>query len=183
MSGYPRARSEGLVAEEVGGELVVYDEASQIAHALSREACSVWRHCDGHSTVKDIARRRGLDEARVAQALEELSAAELIEEPEGISRRTLYKRAAKLGAAAAVSTPLIYSVAIPAASAAQSPTCGSLLGGACAVQWSNATCSGPQLNDSCMLETGSAGCTCQDLFTPCANLIPGSLWVRAGTCA
>ncbi len=182
MSSHPRARSDGIVIEEVGDELVIYVQATQTAHALSADAAAVWRCCDGRRSAIDIASVVGLDQARVARALDELSGAGLIEEPEGISRRALYKRMAKLGAAA-VSAPLIYSVAIPAASAAQSPTCGSFAGNACVIQWSNATCTGPQLNDSCMLQTGSAGCTCQNLLLFCVNFIPGSLWGRAGTCA
>ena len=123
MSGYPLARSEGIVTEELGDELVAYVEATQTAHALSKDAASVWRQCDGHSSAVDIARRLGLDEARVAQALDELSGAELIEEPEGISRRALYKRTAKLGAAA-LGAPLIYSVAIrPTSAHASTPPC------------------------------------------------------------
>lgn len=123
MKAYPRARSEGIVAEEVGDELVAYDERTQTAHCLSADATLVWARCDGDSSVIDIARRVGLERARVAQALDQLSAAGLIEEPAGMSRRALYKRTAKLGAAA-LSVPLIYSVAIPSASAAQShPPC------------------------------------------------------------
>lgn len=130
MSAYPRARSEGIISEEVGDELVTYDQATQTAHALSKDAVSVWRRCDGHSSVEDIARRAGLERARVAQALDELSGAGLVEAPQGISRRALYKRTAKLGAAA-LSAPLIYSVAIRPASAAASVTCGT---NACAAE-------------------------------------------------
>ena len=146
MSGYPLARSEGIVTEELGDELVAYVEATQTAHALSKDAAAVWRHCDGDSSGKDIAGRLGLEHARVEQALEELSAAELIEEPEGISRRALYKRAATLGAAA-VSAPLIYSVAISPSSAHASGTC-TVSGLDCnspttGVTLSNGTCAKP----------------------------------------
>lgn len=48
-----------------------------------------------------------------------MSGAGLIDEPEGISRRALYKRAAKLGAGA-ITVPLIYSVAIRPATASAS---------------------------------------------------------------
>ena len=68
---------------------MVYDQGTQTAHALSPDAASVWRRCDGHSSAKDIARRVGLEQARVSQALDELSAVGLIEQPEGISRRML----------------------------------------------------------------------------------------------
>jgi hypothetical protein len=185
MSGPPRARSEGIITEKVGDELMVYDGRTQRAHCLSADAMLVWERCDGRDSVKDIARHVGLEQARVAEAVAQLSMAGLLEEPPRISRRALYKRAAKLGAAA-VSAPLIYSIAVPAPSVAQSNPCSQVSGSACVVQWSNSTCSGPQLNDSCQLQSGSAVCTCQifpDGQGGCATLIPGQLWGRAGTCA
>ena len=121
MSVYPRARSEGIATEEVGDELVVYVQATQTAHALSKDATGVWRLCDGEGSPQDIARRLGLEEARVFQALDELSAAGLIEEPEGISRRALYRRAAQVGAAA-LGAPLTYSAAVHPSSAHASVT-------------------------------------------------------------
>ena len=126
LSAYPRACSEGIVCEEVGDELVVYVQATQTAHALSGDAASVWRCCDGERSAGEIARLVGLDEALVARAVEQLSVAGLRSSwPEGISRRALHKRAAKFGAAA-LSAPLIYSIAIPAAAAAASGICANL---------------------------------------------------------
>ena len=179
MSAYPKARREGMVSEEVGDELVIYDEATQVAHSLSKDAASVWRLCDGHSSAEDVAYRVGLEQARVAQALDELSAAGLMQKPDGISRRALYKRAAKLGAAT-LSAPLIYSVAIrPTSAHASTPsTCGDLLGQSCEVLWDNDDCSGTAAEDECAL--GAAGCTCQNLGA-CSNI---AILVsrRLGTC-
>ncbi len=125
LSAYPQACSEGIVCEEVGDELVVYVQATQTAHALSGNAASVWRCCDGERSTGEIARLVGLDEALVAQAVQQLSVAGLIERPEGISRRALHKRAVQFGAAA-LSAPLIYSIAIPPAAAAASGICANL---------------------------------------------------------
>jgi DNA-binding transcriptional ArsR family regulator len=183
MGEYPRARREGLFTREVGDELVVYDDRMKAAHCLSPDAMLVWRHCDGHSSVKDIAGRVELEQARVSQALDELSGAELIEEPKGISRRDLYRRAAKLGAAgaAAVSAPLIYSVAIPPLSAGASTTCGSCFQTFCVFSWDNTTCNGPPSNrDSCPACSGSSLCKCQNL-DPCMPAGEGSF--RTGVCA
>ena len=145
MSSHPRARSDGVVIEELGDELVIYVEATRTAHALSEDPAAVWRCCDGQRSAIDIASLLGLHEARVAQALDELSGAGLIEGPDAISRRALYKRVAKLGAAA-VSAPLIYSVAVRPASAAASQTCGPLLGAFCIVSYDNGNCDpGPRL--------------------------------------
>jgi hypothetical protein len=177
MGGYPRARSEGIVTEVLGDETIVYDGATQTAHALSKDASSVWRRCDGRSSATDIARGLGVDEARVAQALEELLAAELIEEPVGISRRALYQRMAKLGTAA-LSAPLVYSIAVPAANAAVSSTCRSLFGTRCAAGFSSDDCSGTPDVDFCRT-FGGPGCTCQ--VVTCSRTESGSL--GSGTCA
>jgi hypothetical protein len=182
MSRFPRARDEGIVTEELGDELVVYDQATQTAHALSTDAASVWRRCDGQSSVKDIAHRVGLEQARVAQALDELSGAELIEEPDGISRRALYKHAAKLGAAA-VSAPLIYSVAIRPASAQASSLCAFPSGNPCAVFWTNSTCSGPKESSNecgCLSGNCNGACDCQNVGGPCLPF--GPVFARSGTC-
>jgi hypothetical protein len=158
MSGYPRARSEGIATEEVGDELVVYVQPTQTAHALSKDAAGVWRLCDGEGSPQDIARRLGLEEARVFQALDELWAAGLIEEPEGISRRALYRRAAQVGAAA-LGAPLIYSVAVhPSSAHASVPGCtGPGCPGSTSVSL-NGTCAKPCTGPTdCTSSTGCFG--------------------------
>lgn len=119
LGSFPRRRSEGIVTEELGDELLAYCASTQTAHALSHDAASVWRECDGRTSTADIARRVGLDETTVTRALEELSDVQLIDERDGLSRREASKRVAKLGAVA-LSAPLIYSVAVPPVSAAVS---------------------------------------------------------------
>ena len=46
----PLARSEGLVVEEVGDELLVADPLSSRAHSLNAFAARVWQACDGETT-------------------------------------------------------------------------------------------------------------------------------------
>ena len=53
----PRARSEGLVVEELTDELLVYDLERNKAHCLNLTAAAVWKQCNGRRTVADIARR------------------------------------------------------------------------------------------------------------------------------
>jgi DNA-binding transcriptional ArsR family regulator len=119
LTSFPKRRSEDVVTEELRDELVAYDTTTQTAHSLSRDAAAVWQECDGHTSAAEIAARLELDETTVTQALAELSAARLIDTPGGLSRRQATKRMAKLGAAA-LSAPLIYSVAVPPVSAAAS---------------------------------------------------------------
>jgi hypothetical protein len=124
MNARPRARTDGLVTEQVGDDLVVYDEATQTAHALAPQAASVWKHCDGASTLEEIARSLAIDEAQVADAPEQLHVAGLLERPHLVTRRQASKGIAAAGAAA-FGAPLIYSVAVRPASAAasQPPVC------------------------------------------------------------
>jgi hypothetical protein len=126
----PKARTDGVISESVGDDLVVYDTNSQTAHALSETAASVWELCDGERSSKDIAKRLGLEPSMVAQALAELSDSSLLDggpavsPAEGISRRDAAKRMAKIGGAALVA-PLIYSsIAVQPALAAASCSIG-----------------------------------------------------------
>ena len=120
----PLARSEGLVVEEVGDELLVADPLSNRAHSLNAFAARVWQACDGETTAEELVTKLDSDRDSVAHALAELSDCELLERTGppivgngGMTRRDLGVRAAKVGAAAA-----IISVALPVAEAAATPT-------------------------------------------------------------
>jgi hypothetical protein len=121
----PLARSEDLVVEELGDELLVYDLTTDQAHALGAAAARVWRACDGKSDALALGVELGLDGETVTRALEELRGCGLLEQgPQlapGISRRDLGVRVAKVGGAVAA-TPLIVSLAAPLPAAAQTVT-------------------------------------------------------------
>lgn len=51
----PRVRREGLVIEELGAEVLIYDTMNDQAHTLNRTAALVWKLCDGKRTVGEIA--------------------------------------------------------------------------------------------------------------------------------
>src|SRR5215216_6291875 len=112
----PLRRSNDLIIEEVGDELLVYDSLAHRGHSLSSDAVKVWRACDGRSTSEQLSAKLGLDHATVARALEELAGCDLLEESpslapkrEGVTRREAGLKLAKVGAAA-VAAPLIISV-------------------------------------------------------------------------
>lgn len=127
----PRARSDGIVIEDFGDEILTYDLQRHQAHCLSPAAAAVWRLCDGRRTVGQIAAqlRRAdpnVDDALVWLTLERLHRARLLEEferrPERLSapaRRELLKRAALLGGlavvSATVSTPALAATCISCA--------------------------------------------------------------------
>ena len=140
----PRARQEGLVVQEMPDELLIYDLVRHKAHCLNETAALVWKRCDGKTSVKQLVhvlrteRDAAADESMVWMAFDQLAKAHLLHGESlawsgasGISRRQVIKR---IGAAAAVSLPLVTSIVAPRA--VQAATClGS--GGACT---SNAQC-------------------------------------------
>jgi hypothetical protein len=129
----PVARDEGLLVEQVGDETVVFDSESKEAHCLSALAAVVFAHCDGRTTVDELARLASerldepVDADRVMDALAQLEERDLMEPRApskiGVSRRTMLQRTAALGGAVAAS-PLITSVIAPTSAAAVTPGCG-----------------------------------------------------------
>jgi len=121
----PLARSDELVVEELGDELLVYDQTTNQAHSLGAAAARVWRACDGKTDVDALGPEMGLDHETVARALIELRDCNLLEggtvTGSGMTRRDMGVRAAKLGGAVAA-VPLIVSLAAPLPAAATTVT-------------------------------------------------------------
>ena len=75
----PRARQDELVVEELQDETLVYDLERHKARCLNRTAALVWRHCDGQTSVAEVAALLEeqlaipADEAVVWMALDRLS--------------------------------------------------------------------------------------------------------------
>jgi hypothetical protein len=126
MNECPEARSEGLLIERVGDELVVYDTTTNEAHALKPLAAGVFEAADGSTSVAGISLaaatslERDVSVADVQEALVELDRVGLLELSEsggGISRRRLLQ----VGGAAAAGV-MVTSALVPAFAAA-STTC------------------------------------------------------------
>ena len=114
-SGKPLARSEDLIVETVGDEVLVYDSRVDRAHCLSPEAARVWELCNGEHRSDDLAASAGLERDRVESALAELALCDLLEAApvaSGHTRRELTVWTAKATATAAA-VPMIISVAAP----------------------------------------------------------------------
>src|SRR5262245_50811982 len=124
----PTARQEGLLVETLADEVLVYDLNRKKAHCLNQSAAKVWEHCDGRTTIKEIASRLQTElttpvgEDVVWFALDQLEKRHLLQDrlvrPAGtpdVSRRDLIR---KIGFA--VSVPLVVSILAPKASAALS---------------------------------------------------------------
>lgn len=117
--------------QELPHEVLIYDTERHKAHCLNQTAALVWKQCDGHTSVSEIARRlekslgSSVDEDVVWCALNQLEKDHLLEEKvawpagmERISRRTLVRR---IGVAA-ILLPLVTSISAPTAEASSS--CG-----------------------------------------------------------
>jgi hypothetical protein len=168
----PLARSEGLIVEELGDEVLVYDSKVDVAHCLSPDAARVWRQCDGEASVETLTAHAGLSAERAEDALDELQRCNLLEQPptlagDGHTRRELSLKVAKVGAAAAA-VPLIVSVSAPTpAQAGTLRFCATFSSGNCGT------------SSGC---TGTVGCCCctpviSSPFpagSPCAEFAPNA---------
>jgi hypothetical protein len=118
----PVARHDNLLTQEVGNELVIYDQARHRVHRLNETAARIWRGCDGKTSVADLATRLPQSESSedvVWMALEKLGKAKLlearVEAPAAVrdqSRRDWMRRAALAGGAVAL-LPVISSMTAP----------------------------------------------------------------------
>lgn len=110
----------------VGEETLIYDEIHHQAWCLNNTAACIWRRCDGHSTVNEIAIAAAKElNAPVTDEIVLLTLAELREKnllepdtamllPDAVSRREMMSRA---GLAAAALLPVIASILAPSAHA------------------------------------------------------------------
>jgi hypothetical protein len=132
MDYLPSVRRDNFVIQELPEELLVYDLDKNKGHCLNRTAAFVWKHCDGQTSVSEIARhlrresKSEVDEKVIWLALSQLSKKHLLETPvitptrmAGINRRQMIRA---LGVGAVVAVPLITSVFAP--TAVEAATCG-----------------------------------------------------------
>jgi len=128
----PHARQDGLVVQDVQGEILVYDLSRHRAYCLNRAAAAVWQRCDGRTSVAEMA---GLvqkelnmpaDEELVLFALRRLGSAHLLRErmaqsaPSArYSRREMIRKIGLLGGIA-VLLPVVESIVAPTPASAAS---------------------------------------------------------------
>lgn len=125
----PKARSSGLIVQELDDEVLVYDTERATAHCLNRTAGLVWRWSDGETSVAEMAERlrRTLslateDPAIVLDALHRLQKARLLEEtPDRPAHAASRSRRDALRLAGASFLPLVTTIVAP--HAAEAATC------------------------------------------------------------
>ncbi len=123
----PFARTAQLIVQEVTDELLVYDLDRHKAHCLNKTSALVWKHCDGQTTVRAVARtleqelNTPVETDVVWLALRQLEKFHLLQgrvpQPKGVSRRDLILKYAP----ATLAVPLILSISSPTAAQAGSP--------------------------------------------------------------
>jgi coenzyme PQQ synthesis protein D (PqqD) len=126
---FPLARKDRLTIRELHEETLVYDQDRHKAHCLNATAREVWRHCDGQTSVDELARIVALEtgiasaSAVVGLALEQLARRHLLEAaPEAATDRVSRREALKKLAVGAALLPLIMTVATKTAAQSLSDT-------------------------------------------------------------
>ena len=116
----PTARRSNVIVQQVGTDLVVYDELNDRAHSLNAIAAHVYQHADGTRDLETLAVAATADlgipadAAVVEEALVRLESVDLIAgghvggRPGAIARRDALRR---LGLVAAI--PLVTSLLVP----------------------------------------------------------------------
>lgn len=132
MTNFPRARTEKLLIQELADETLVFDLERNRAHCLNRSAASIWKHCDGKTSIREISKAVSqaldakIDERAVWFAISQFNKDHLLDHRlpvppamfAGMNRRQMIRA---LGVAAAVAVPLVTSVVAP--SAVQAASC------------------------------------------------------------
>ncbi len=164
----PKARKNGLVIQETGDEVLVYDVDTNRAHCLNRTAAFVWKSCDGRNSVPQIAALLGkefandVDEDLVWLAIDQLTNESLLEsgmklERGGLSRRDVIR---KIGLAAAVTLPVVAMLSFP--NGALAATCAASY---CGTNDPNNGCTGGQY--CCKNPGGQYQCSVTPCTLPC----------------
>jgi hypothetical protein len=129
---YPRARIQGLEANPVDDELVVYDSHSDHAHALNRVSAAVWKRCNGLTSPEAIAAAVSVELGQtmtvelVAMAVDQLEQAQLLEAVLAVPNqapRLSRRQIARGVVAAAILVPVVWTVLAPTPAQAASTGC------------------------------------------------------------
>jgi hypothetical protein len=151
----PLSRKEGIVVQELNGEVLIYNLNDNKAFCLNETSALVWQLCDGNKSVSEISQAVGtklnapVSEDLVWLALDQLKNEKLIANSEeivpdfnGTSRREVIK---KIGLTSVVALPFVSSLIAPTAAQAASPAPGN----ACNAVVANATGLGGTCPDNC----------------------------------
>lgn len=121
----PHAKKADIVTQDLPGELLIYNAATDRAFCLNETAAFVWQQADGQKSVSEIRRlmerefKAAVNEDIIWLALEGLERDQLMESQveseaaekfNGMSRREVVKR---IGISSLIALPIIASLATP----------------------------------------------------------------------
>jgi len=121
-----RYKQKPVISRMVGAELILYSEHTHTAHCLNEVAHEIWSSCEQCRSMAQVlhqvrSRWPGIEEDSVAEALRNLVSAGLVEESSGLKDICQSRRqAVRKLITAAVVLPIITSILVPPANAAQS---------------------------------------------------------------
>jgi hypothetical protein len=189
---HPQARHDDVLVEELDGETLVYDLRRHKAHCLNPTAAFVWRRCDGHTSVAEIAALLPgalsvpAEEALVWLALQRLEQLQLLrapvlaQAPAGalISRRMMLRRLGVAGGAALV-LPVVTSITVPTPAMAASPIFINHGGdcsrsGECLCEWIKLT-GKMEGKMECLSAPENSGRRCSNKGGTCAEITEGNI--------
>jgi hypothetical protein len=137
-----RYKQKQVISRMIGNELILFDEHTHTAHCLNEVGREIWLSCEQDRSMAQVLHEvrtkwPGIGEDAVAGALGNLVSAGLVEEISVLEKISHSRRQAvrKIITAAAV-LPVITSILVPPANAAQSPPHGSSRSGQRASQGS-----------------------------------------------
>jgi len=113
----PKARSNDLLFEDVGSELVAYDTHNHKVHSLNPTAALVWKSCDGQKTMAQLAQTLAqelsipINEDLVWATLAELDKADLLIKSSSIEQRMTRRQS--FGWMAATLLPAVVTLVAP----------------------------------------------------------------------
>lgn len=119
----PLARTQDVVVQELGEEILVYDLKIHKAFNLNETSSKVYQACDGKTTFEELKRRHKFTDDLIYLTLDQLKDENLIEDYQakfaGVSRREVIR---KVGLATMIALPVIIGLTAP--TAIQALSCG-----------------------------------------------------------
>lgn len=126
----PSARVDNVVVQNYENEVLVYDLTAHKAFCLNKTSATVYRACDGTTTVDQLKGKTNYSDDLIFLALSQLKEGKLVDDvvlPPTFNRLSRREAIREVGLASMVALPLITSLVAPQAIHAASclPTGGS----------------------------------------------------------
>lgn len=179
LMSHARRRTEHLLIQQTGEDLVVFDQQRHVSHALNRTAALIFQHADGTRSVADLVAllktelNETADEDLVVMTLAKLHRAHLLEETaqdrsaEALraSRRRFVRKIGLVGSLTLL-LPAVETIVAPRSAMAQSgPSCDSDSDSGCSSSCDTACDTSSASNSASSCATScSSGCN-----TSCAT--------------